>query len=256
VLAVTACDCQQKIALRSDECQIVLRDLSGPRSYFIRQHSATRVSVNPDVSREDQPPLLVAAAIGLDVDIVYERAATATLTHPRSHERRLSERVHTIVFTDIVGSTATLELLGDEAAVGILSVHNRLVRRLAADSRGVVIKNTGDGFMLDFDVASDAIGFSLALHTLLASYTEGHPGRGIQVRIGIHAGPAMAVDGDLLGLAVNIASRLCDRAEPGGILASEGVRHLASGSAAVFIVDEPLTGLIEPVRVYRVAQNR
>lgn len=159
----------------------------------------------------------------------------------------------TIVFTDIVGSTAHLDEVGDDAAMETLREHNRIVRQVLEDHRGRVVKSTGDGYMLVFDSPSDAVRFTIGLQQSLAAHSAESPQRAIRVRIGINAGEPVSEDGDLYGLAVNVAARLCDMAGTGEILASAAVAGLTMGKGFSFsdagAMD--LKGLSAPVLAYR-----
>lgn len=159
----------------------------------------------------------------------------------------------TIVFTDIVGSTAHLEKVGDDAAMETLREHNRIVRRVLEGHRGRVVKNTGDGFMLVFDSPSDAVRFTIELQQGLAAFSAESPERAIRVRIGINAGEPVSEDGDLYGLAVNVAARLCDMAGTGEVLASAAVVGLTMGKGFSFFDAGAmeLKGLSAPVLAYR-----
>ncbi|MGH8958335.1 MAG: nickel-binding protein [Acidimicrobiia bacterium] len=152
----------------------------------------------------------------------------------------------TIVFTDMVGSTALLDTLGDEAAVEILRVHDRLVRTLLDSHRGREVKHTGDGFMLAFTSPADALRFAVSLQSGLAE-------RGIAIRIGLNTGTPVAEGRDFFGMAVNVAARLCELAGAGEILASEEVVGEAADSGFGFIEVGPirLRGRTAPVAVYR-----
>ena len=160
----------------------------------------------------------------------------------------------TIVFTDIVGSTSQLELLGDEAAIASLRVHNRIVRDVLAGHRGRIVKSTGDGFMLAFDSPSDAVSFTIRLQQSLAAHSDADPAHAIRVRIGINAGEPVSEDGDLYGLAVNVAARLCDRAGTGEVYVSAAVAGLTMGKGFTFaeVGSLDLKGLSSPVTAYRV----
>lgn len=160
----------------------------------------------------------------------------------------------TIVFTDIVDSTAQLDRLGDEAAMASLREHNRIVRDVLAGHRGRIVKSTGDGFMLAFDSPSDAVSFTIRLQQALLTHADADPANAIRVRIGINAGEPVAEDGDLYGMAVNVAARLCDQAATGEVLVSAVVAGLTMGKGFTFaeIGALELKGLSSPVAAYRV----
>ena len=157
----------------------------------------------------------------------------------------------TIVFTDMVDSTAQLDEFGDAAGMETLREHNRIVRRTLGAHRGREVKNTGDGFLLSFDSTSDAVRFAIELQKVFSVYSEqNHP---IRVRIGINAGEPVSEEGDLFGLAVNVAARLCDHAAAGEILASAAVAGLTMGKGFDFADagTVSLKGLRHPVPTFR-----
>ena len=128
----------------------------------------------------------------------------------------------TFAFTDLVGSTALLDTLGDKAAFQIIRDHDRLVRMLLDRHSGREVKQTGDGFMLAFTSPADALHFSISLQRELSDQV-------IAVRIGLNTGTPVAEGGDFFGMAVTVAARLCELAAAGEILASEEVVGGADG---------------------------
>ena len=128
----------------------------------------------------------------------------------------------TIVFTDIESSTATTQRVGDSAAHELVRVHDRAVRAAVEQHAGYEVKHTGDGIMASFDSAVRAVEASLAIQRQLAD-TE------LRVRIGINAGEPIAEDGDFFGTVVQLAARICERAEPGQVLLSRVVADLCAG---------------------------
>lgn len=128
----------------------------------------------------------------------------------------------TIVFTDIVGSTEMIDRHGDAFGVELVRVHDEMVRSALHNHAGREVKHTGDGLMLAFDTAAAAVGCSVELQRGLA---ERHDDPPLAVRIGLNTGEPVAKGSDLFGAAVNLAARLCDRADSGGILAAEVVRE-------------------------------
>ena len=128
----------------------------------------------------------------------------------------------TIVFTDIESSTAITQRVGDAAAHELVRVHDRVVREAIGQHAGYEVKHTGDGIMASFDSAVRAVEASLAIQRELAD-TE------VRVRIGINAGEPIAEDGDFFGTVVQLAARICERAEPGQVLLSRVVADLCAG---------------------------
>jgi len=162
--------------------------------------------------------------------------------------------VHTILFTDVEGSTALTQRLGDARAQEVLRRHNTIVRDALKFHHGSEIKHTGDGIMASFASASRALECAIAIQRALAQHNESNPHTPIRVRIGLNAGEPVAEEKDLFGTAVQLAARICAHAEPGGILAPIVVRELAAGKGFLFTDrgDVALRGFDEPVRLYEV----
>ena len=134
----------------------------------------------------------------------------------------------TIFFTDIVGSTDMTQRLGDEAAFGVLGVHDRIVRDALAANSGMEVKHTGDGIMAAFVSAACAVRCAMTvIQEVSAHGANAQPP--LQVRIGIAAGEPIEHAGDLFGTAVQLAARLCAHAEPTQILISNVVAELCAG---------------------------
>ena len=134
----------------------------------------------------------------------------------------------TILFTDLVGSTALTQRLGDAAAQDLLRAHNTIVRERLREHGGTELKSMGDGFMASFPSASRALECAIAIQQAFAAYNDGRKDA-ILVRIGLNAGEPVAEDADLFGTAVQAAARIAARARPGQILVADVVRQLAAG---------------------------
>ena len=116
----------------------------------------------------------------------------------------------------------------------------------------------GDGFMASFSSATKALECGIALQRAFAQYNES-ASEPIKVRVGLNAGEPIAEDdpdgrGDLFGTAVNLAARICSRAEGGEVLASEAVRQIVAGKGFLFsdLGESEMRGFEDPVRVYAV----
>ena len=151
----------------------------------------------------------------------------------------------TVLFTDIVGSTARAEQLGDQRWRNLLDAHHATVRQELARSRGNEVKLLGDGFLATFDGPARAVRCAKAI-------AEAVRPLGIQVRSGLHTGEIEISEHEVQGIAVHIASRVASLAEPGEVLVSRTVRDLVAGSGLRF--DERgrqmLRGLQEPMELY------
>jgi class 3 adenylate cyclase/predicted alpha/beta hydrolase len=155
----------------------------------------------------------------------------------------------TILFTDMEGSTTQTQRLGDAAAQDVLRTHNRVIRDALKEHSGSEIKHTGDGVMASFGSAKGALECAVAIQRGLAEQDTPIP-----VRIGLNAGEPVAEDADLFGSSVQLAARVCAKAEAGQILVSNVVRELAMGKGFLFsdIGDIVLKGFEDPVRLYEV----
>ena len=136
----------------------------------------------------------------------------------------------TILFTDIEGSTAMTERLGDRRAQEILHAHNAIVRRALKVHGGFEVKSQGDGFMVAFQSASRALRCAMAMQRAFAAHAEQRPEEPIRVRIGLHTGEAIKEADDFFGQAVILAARIAAEAKGGQILVSSLLRELTQSS--------------------------
>ncbi|MDX1384188.1 MAG: adenylate/guanylate cyclase domain-containing protein, partial [Thermoanaerobaculia bacterium] len=139
-------------------------------------------------------------------------------------------RLRCLVFSDLVGSTELKSRLGDRAASALISRHQAAVRRLLGETGGREIDDAGDGFFLTFQAPSDALRFALRLQQLHLE-SPGLPA----VRVGIHLGEVREREApggsskpiEVVGLAVDLASRIQTLARPGQVLMSAAVATAA-----------------------------
>ncbi len=168
---------------------------------------------------------------------------------------RLPVGTLTILVTDMAGSTTLAEELGDRRWWQVLQAHNALVRDEVKGHGGTEVKAQGDGFLVVFPSARDAIRAGVAIQRSLATYRDEHPERPVEVRIGLHTGETVEADGDVFGQNVIAAVRIADAAAPGEVLVSGLTRDLtAAGGDLRFDDGEEVTlkGLSQPWRVHRV----
>ena len=159
-----------------------------------------------------------------------------------------------IVFTDLCGSVAQTQQLGDAGHMTLLREHNEIVRAELATHDGREVKHTGDGIMAAFASVASAVAFAVAVQQTLRERNE-NADTPIHLSIGISAGePVTDANNDLFGAAVQLAARLCDSAPPGDIFVSLAVRELCIGKTFTFQnrSEIALKGFIEPVPTYAV----
>jgi class 3 adenylate cyclase len=170
-------------------------------------------------------------------------AILAGFTQPRG-----AREVRTFMFTDIVGSTALVEAIGDDAWHDLLHWHDEALRRCIADGGGEEVEHTGDGFFVVFPDAGRALACAAKIQRTLADHRRDH-GFAPQVRIGLHAAEATRVRDDYEGAGVHAAARIGALAEGGEVLVSvetiEGIDGVALGEPR----EVSLKGLAKPVRV-------
>jgi class 3 adenylate cyclase len=151
-----------------------------------------------------------------------ERFLTGTKAEPA-----LDRVLATLLFTDIADSTGMAAQRGDAAWLELLAEHDRVVRDHLHRYRGVEISHTGDGFVARFDGPARAV-------TCAARLVDALDAVGITVRAGLHTGEVELVGDQVAGLAVHLAARIVDEAEPGRILVSGTVHDLVAGSGIEF----------------------
>ncbi len=163
------------------------------------------------------------------------------------------EHVHTILFTDVEGSTALTQRLGDAKARELLREHERMVREALKAHGGSEVKTMGDGFMASFSSATKALECAIAMQRAFAEHNESAE-EPIKVRVGLNAGEPIAEDDDLFGTAVNRAARITATAKGGEILVANVIRELAEGKDFLFADrgEANLKGFDEPVRLFQV----
>jgi class 3 adenylate cyclase len=133
----------------------------------------------------------------------------------------------TIVFTDIVGSTARAAALGDEHWRDLLDSHDSVVRLELLRFGGREVNTAGDGFVATFRSPSVALDCAQAIVEAVRTL-------GIEVRVGIHAGEVELRGQDIAGMAVHIGARVAGLAGPGEVLVSSTVREIVTGSHRTF----------------------
>ncbi len=144
-------------------------------------------------------------------------------------QARAAQGLVTVLFTDIEGSTALTERLGDAEAREVLRSCERIVRDALREHGGQEIKAMGDGFMACFPLASGALQCAIGMQRAFAARGEEHPETPLRLRVGMNAGEPIAEDEDLFGTAVNLAARIARQAQGGEILASRCGPAVGSG---------------------------
>ena len=173
-----------------------------------------------EIDRPDRIPVVGDTAPLLDE---LNRFVAQAEPAPAESDRILA----TVLFTDLVGSTARAAELGDQAWRIVLQGHHAAVRAQLARFRGVEHDTAGDGFFASFDGPARAIQCADAIRNSLEAL-------GLEVRAGLHTGECEVIDGKVSGIAVATGARVAARAEAGEILVSQTVKDLVAGSGISF----------------------
>jgi len=156
-----------------------------------------------------------------------------------------------IVFTDLEGSTALTEEIGQAEFMVLLSEHDLIVRRAVVTARGREVKHTGDGFLVSFDAAADALEFCVDVLEGFRDRNDSGADRPLRVKVGVAAGEPVDHNDDIYGTAVNLASRLCDQASGGTVFAAPDIPDLAGeGFRFREVGERVLKGFPAPVRIF------
>jgi adenylate cyclase len=163
-------------------------------------------------------------------------------------------RLLAIVFCDIVESTALLVRLGDDAFDDLRRQFESLIQKVVRDGAGEIVKSMGDGAMLTFATPSQAVGSAVELQRSNRRLARRLDLPGLLLRVGMSAGEVALESGDVNGIAVVEAARLCAVAQPGQILASDGVAALARRTEHKLrpIGELALKGLPDPMTAFEV----
>ncbi len=164
-------------------------------------------------------------------------------------------RLAAIMFTDMVGYSALAQ--ADEAtALAVLDRHNRLLRPVFAKFRGREVKTVGDAFLVEFESALEAVRCAIEVQRSVEEYNGTAPkDRKIRIRIGIHVGDVVQTQDDVLGDAVNIASRIQPLADPGGICLTQQAYDQVENKISAPIARMPAVALKHirlPMNIYKI----
>src|SRR5262245_2353803 len=172
-------------------------------------------------------------------------------------EERVQRRLAAILAADVVGYSRLMQL--DEAGTLALLKNRRkaVLEPLVHQREGRIFKITGDGVLVEFASAVNAVQCAVDIQSGMAAANGDLPeDRHVVLRIGIHLGDVMVEGGDLYGDGVNIAARLEAIADPGTVCLSEDAYRQVRGKLKASFDDlgaRTLKNIAEPIRTYRVA---
>lgn len=191
----------------------------------------------------------------MQLGLAAARGSRACRLHPPYHGPMAGRKgLRVLLVTDLVGSTELRSGLGEEEAEELRRTHDRLLAEAVEGAGGEVVKGVGDGVLAAFETASGAAEAARAIQAVIAAHARAG-GEALGVRVGLAAGEVSFESGDVFGLPVVAATRLCNEAAGGQILAADIVRSLASDEAARFtpVGDLELKGIDGRVTTFELA---
>jgi class 3 adenylate cyclase len=164
----------------------------------------------------------------------------------RREQAAFDRALATVMFTDIVGSTATASEVGDRHWKELVEQHHAIVRGLLARYRGQEVDIAGDGFFATFDGPARAVQCARAIIRTMSPI-------GLEVRAGVHTGEVETINDKVGGIAVSIGARVGALAKPDEVLVSQTVKDLTAGSGLTFedAGEHEIKGVPGSWRLYR-----
>ncbi len=176
--------------------------------------------------------------------------ASVPSTPPIPGQRTLAA----IVFTDVVGFSAHMQK-DEETTLRLLKQDFDTMRELCIQHEGSVLKTTGDGLLMYYASAVQAVASALAIQRTFAELAKSRPAdKNLMHRVGIHLGDVFVNNQDVMGDGVNIAARLQAEAEPGGICISQTVYHVVRNKLALQVTrlgPRELKNISQAIPIYK-----
>ena len=149
----------------------------------------------------------------------------------------MERRLAAIVCADVAGYSRMMGA-DEEGTHATFKAHRTAIHPIILNHGGRLVKNTGDGFLLEFPSVVGAVESAIAMQELMAERNQNLPAdRAMQFRLGVHMGDVIADEDEVFGDGVNIAVRLESVAAPGGVAVSAKAYHEASRHLSVSLVD-------------------
>lgn len=189
-------------------------------SRYMQMFQAGRNAINTFIADETTGPKLLEEAL-------------AEWNEPK--KREMNSGPVTVLFTDIAGSTAMTQALGDAGAQKVVRVHNKIVRHSLTSCAGKEVKHTGDGIMASFAKATNGIKAAIQMQRKVALHNQEKPDLPLHLKIGLNAGEPIAEDNDLFGSTVQMSARIVDKAQADEIFVSDVMRGLCAGKDFEFV---------------------
>jgi adenylate cyclase len=173
----------------------------------------------------------------------------------RAHLKR---RLTAVLIADVAGYSRLMSIDEEGTHLRLAGFVKDLIEPKIAENSGRLIRSAGDGFLVEFDSAVDAVRCGLDIQRELADHNAAVPAdRQMKFRIGINTGDVIVDNRDIYGNSINIAARLEGLAEPGGVYVTRGVRDQLQGHPSLIFEDRGerrVKNISRPIRVYRVKE--
>src|SRR5258708_20245127 len=171
----------------------------------------------------------------------------------------MDRRLAAVLAADVAGYSRLMGANEEGTLPRLKAVRKAIVDPTIASHRGRIVKTTGDGMLVEFASAVDAVRSSAEIQRGMAEQNAALPqDQQIEFRIGIHVGDIIIDDDDIFGDGVNIAARLEGIAEPGGICISDDAQRQVRGKVDIAFEDmgsQTLKNIVEPMRAWRLLVN-
>src|SRR5258708_32188627 len=168
---------------------------------------------------------------------------------------RVERRLAAVVAADVAGYSRLMGADEEGTLARLKAVRKVLVDPAIASHRGRIVKTTGDGMLVEFASAVDAVRCAVEVQRSIGEQNAAAPhGQRIEFRIGIHVGDIIFDDTDIFGAGVNIAARLEGIAEPGGVCISDDAQRQIRGKVDIAFDDmgsQNLKNIADPMRAWR-----
>ncbi|NKB43808.1 MAG: hypothetical protein GKS03_05970 [Alphaproteobacteria bacterium] len=170
-------------------------------------------------------------------------------------KRAAVPNMFTFLFTDIVGSTAMTQRLGNAGAQKAVRAHNDAVRGAIQQYNGREVKHTGDGIMATFPDGPSAVAASIQMLQGVVSHNQASPDVPVEIRVGVNTGEAVEEENDFFGQAVQMTARICDKAADGHAWVSEIIVDACQGQKFKFLPrgEFEMKGIEKPKSLFEIA---
>lgn len=258
-----ACDaCSEKNALDQKDGRNILRDCISALGANKSMADTFCKNVDDYILEPKYKDMYGAGRKSMDAYIKDEKSITTSVSRAIADwsekpaagpHAGAGKKLHALMFTDIVNSTAKTQELGDHGAQQMVHIHNQIVRTALINNYGKEVKHMGDGIMAVFPSSASSVEAAIEIQKNMATHNASQDMK-FQIRIGINAGEAIAEENDLFGSVVQLAARVCAQAGGDETLVSENVKNTYSGSRAKFISHgtRQMKGFSDPIEVFQV----